>query len=166
MSSPIPPTMRRLKILQKIHMRAHLEELSVLAGRPICAEELESLERTAELGKSARKNFLPLAEVTFEIPFSDRLSERFNAFIHDLHASNASPVYVWVEWTNECGVLMLPSITDIKFGFDFSIETNGVISISTYDRCDRLVLDFFYSDDGDERMVVSVQGSHWCEINY
>lgn len=166
MPTPLTPEDRRLMLRQKVHMRDHLDELQALVGRPVRAEELESLERTKVLGEVARKQFSPLEKLTVEIPFSDRLSERFRDFVHRLRASNPSPVYVWIERANECGALLLPTITSVRFDFDFSIESNGIISISTHDQSDRLVLDFYVSDDGDKRMTVSTQGNAWGKIKY
>ena len=147
-------------------MKAHLAELTVLLGRPIAEIELESLEKTASLVDEVKKRFQTPNALTFEIPFGDRLLDLFKHFVMKLHASNPSPIYIWVERTNYCGVLRVPSVCSIKYDFDFWIERNGVISLVTEDLKDKFVLDLLLSDDGEERLELRVQGENWGGIKY
>ena len=162
------PEERRRKIRQKINMKEHLNELTVLMGRPVHADDLESLEKTDAICEVWDKHIGELERKVeeYEIPFSDRLLQRFKIFVKNLFDANPSPVYAWVERSNVCGTLLIPSVLSIRFDFEFTLERNAVISFLTSDFKDRLLLDFFLSEEGEQRLEVKTEGRNWGVVKY
>lgn len=65
------------------------------------------------------QKFIVQASQTCEIMFSDRCSERFKELVQRLYNANPSSVYIWTPRTIDFGTFLVPSITVIKFDFDF-----------------------------------------------
>lgn len=151
------------KIRQKLNLKRYLDELTVLIGRPVLAAELLSLERTAEIQEAA-KIFSAQDLTSSEIAFSEKYSERFQVFLEKLSRSNSSPVYIWTSRTNDCGAFLTPSLSEIKFYFDFNVNEEGILVILTKDLADRLILDFFSLSTGEQRLKIETQGSKWGQI--
>jgi hypothetical protein len=153
------------KLKRKLGLKAHLAELAAVLGRPVGVEELGTPQQAVGLRDGA-KGLASQPVTTFEMPFADRMSERFRAFVAKLHAANPSPIYVWIPTTIDCGAILLPSVVDINFGFDFEINDEGILSFVTADLADRLLLDLFVSSAGDQRMRVEIQGANWTQATY
>ncbi|WP_143684731.1 hypothetical protein [Variovorax sp. KK3] len=146
-------------------MKLHLEELQVLLGRRVAAEELLSLEQTEQL-RQASQHFRAAPITAYEIDFCEKMTGRFHALIDRLAISNPSPVYLWATYSVECGTLAVPSLHDIHFDFDFAVGDMELLSMTTSDFQDRLLLNWFESDDGARRLSVQTQGKHWAAIKY
>lgn len=87
-------------------------------------------------------------------------------FLQRLRDANPSPVYIWTEHTIDCGALLVPSISAIKFDFDFKINKNGVFTFETSNFKDSLLLDFFTTPEGEQVMEVETKGLNWAQIPY
>lgn len=161
-----PAEERRQKIEQKVNMKRYLEILTALTGRSIHPNDLESLENTSSLSEIAQDHFINSTTSTFEIPFQERLSERFKNFVQQLYATNSSAIYIWEKRTKSCGILISPSILSINFNFDFAIDSSGIFSFSTINMTDAVMLDFFISDEGEQRLLVKSRGANWGEVKY
>lgn len=153
------------ELKRKLGLKAHLAELALVLGRPVCVEELGTPKEAAALREGSR-NLALQPVMAFEMPFADRMSVRFQAFIAKLHAANPSPIYVFIPSTIDCGAILVPSLTDINFGFDFKINDEGVLSFVTADLADRLLLDLFVSSAGDQLMTLETQGANWMQVIY
>lgn len=153
------------KLRKKLSMKMYLKELTVLAGRPVQANELGSVEKAVSVRKAGQK-FSTLDAASFEIPFADLSSERFRRFVRKLYNANPSSVYVWSPRTIDCGVFLMPSIAAINFDFDFEINEEGILVFLTNDLKDRLLVDFFILSQSHKRSKVEVQGNNWGEIIY
>lgn len=153
------------KLRQKLHLKRYLEELGALTGRAVQADELGSLEQAAAMRLNAQK-FDAESSVACEIRFSDRNSERFKKFLQRLRDVNSSAVYVWTPRTISCGALLVPSLDEIKFDFDFTINDEGILAFTTSDLGDSLLLDFSRTPTGEQIMKVEAQGPNWAKAAY
>lgn len=135
------------KLRQKINIKKYLEELSMLTGRPVRADELCSLEQTIALRESAKQLEEQPAQ-RHTILFADQSSKRSEIFANNLCRSNNCPVYIWTPRTISCGALLVPSICSVEFYFDFSINEEGILVFLTSDLKDRLLIDFSISRKG------------------
>ncbi|MBU3056136.1 hypothetical protein [Pseudomonas indica] len=153
------------KIRQKLNLKIYLNELTALIGRPVYANELNSLEQTTALRETSQK-FVAQEPQACEILFSERSSDRFKGFIQRLHSANPSSVYVWTPRTIVCGALLAPSIAAINFDFDFTINEEGILAFSTSDLEDRLLFDFSVSSTGDQIMRLETLGQNWARVVY
>lgn len=153
------------RLRQNLHLKRYLDELSALTGRFVQADELGDLEQVAALRMAAQR-FLEDAPAQFEIRFSDRTSERFKKFLQSLTDANPASVYLWTPDTIDCGVLLVPSLGAIKFDFDFTINDDGILSFTTSDLSDRLLLDFSSTPAGEQVMTVETQGPNWGSAVY
>lgn len=154
-----------VRLRQNLHMKKYLDELSTLTGHQVQVDELESLERTKKLQECSKK-FLTNIPKIYEILFSEMYEDRFKAFIDRLNVANPSSVYVWTPNTIDCGVLLVKSISAIKFDFDFSINEDGILAFSTSDLEDRLLLDFSISKKHGKIIKIETQGSNWERVIY
>jgi hypothetical protein len=161
MSLPLPST----RLRRQLRLKRYLGELSALTGRSVKADELGDLEQVVALRAAAQK-LLEDAPAQFEISFSDRTSERFKRFLKSLAAANPSSVYLWTPDSIDCGVLLVPSLDAINFAFDFNINDDGILSFTTSDLNDRLLLDFSSTPAGEQVMTVETQGPHWARAIY
>lgn len=153
------------KLRQKPNLKRYLDELSMLIGRRVRAEELGSLKQAA-LIREAGKKFAAQPSNACEIHFTERCSARFKGFVQRLHDSNPSSVYVWTPRTISCGALLIPSLAAIKFDFDFAINEEGILVFLSSDMEDRVLLDFSDSPTGERIMKIETQGAHWTEVRY
>lgn len=153
------------RLRKNLHLKRYLEELRALTGRSVQADELGSLEQVATIRMAAQQlNSQP--SVSCEVRFSDRSSERFKSFLQRLMDANPSSVYVWTPDTIDCGALMAPSLDAIRFDFDFTINDDGILSFTTSDLGDRLLLDFSIISTGEQVMKIETQGPNWARVIY
>ncbi len=153
------------KLRQKLYMQRYLEELSALAGYPVQATELGSLAQAASI-RDASQKFNAQSSRSTEIPFADKCSERFKKFIQMLYSANASSIYIWTPRTINCGTFLASSIEAVKFGFDFTVNQEGVLVFESSDLQDRLLLDFFVSPADEQMLKIEVQGLNWGDVVY
>lgn len=146
-------------------MNSYLAELAVLTRRRVVADELGTAEEAARVRECAR-GFSGQAAACLEVPFAERMTERFRAFAQRLQAANASSIYVWTPRTIDCGALVVPTLMAIHFDFDFTINEDGILSFMATDFEDRLLLDFSTSALGNELMKIETQGRNWAAVTY
>jgi len=152
------------RLLRNQHMKSHLSELKSLVGRAVREDELESLEHLSRM-KSQLKGIETNESIDMDIPFSDRNSDRFRLFLNKLKKKNPSGIYIFAENSDSCGTLFVPSLNEINFNFDFSIN-GGVLSFITSDYSNCLTLDFSVSNSGEEVMDIIRQGREWSKVDY
>lgn len=153
------------KLQRKLNIKEYLDELSLLLGRPVHDDELGSLEQAASLRKAAQSASLKPSRV-FQIPFSDKSSERFKGFVQRLHTANNSGVYIWTPRTAICGALLVPTLTSINFEFDFRVNKEGILAFSSGDLKDSMLLDFSIELTGGQVLKVELQGDDWPNVVY
>lgn len=144
---------------------AYLEELAVLTGRLVRADELDGVEQVDRMRQVAQW-FVPVPKASCEIAFADRLSPRFDSFIRRLRDSNSSPIYVWTPRTLARGALLVPAIDHINFGFAAGLNDEGMLSFATCDGEDRLLLDFEMTSTAAQTMHIEVRGPNWGKVAY
>lgn len=150
---------------RKLNLTPYLAELAALTGRPVEIDELGSPEQAATM-RQAGRSLVAQSAASVEIPFGDRVSEQFHAFIQRLHAANPSSISIWTPRTIDCGTLVVPSLAAIHFDFDFTINEDGILSFVTVDLMDRLLLDFSVSSAGNQSMIIETQGVNWSRVAY
>lgn len=161
-----PLTTRQQRMLQISNSKSYLEELYALTGQVALTEALGDLGQIVELCQRV-KDFCARHEATkvCDIPFSDKNSERFNKFIHALHNTNSSPVYVWTPKSIYCGAILIKSLDVINFQFESSVIDGEIISFITSDFNDALILDLSSEDNG-YHIEIETRGVHWKNIAY
>ena len=156
---------RQRKIAFEGAIHGHLRTLSAYAGQPVMREELSPPE-----GPDAAEALLPaaLADVRrIHLSFSERTSSRFRAFVEELTtATPQPPLLVRKSTANICGPLKLASLSDFNFGFEFTQDPGGIMSISTYDRMNRILLDYGEGADGAHELEVEWSGPLWSRVEY
>lgn len=138
---------------------AYLAELEVLLGRKVDRSELMSLDDTERLASEGRKN--PRApKRTIDLRFEDLTAPAFKVLILDLSKRNPGGVFVWTPRTRACGLLPTVPITEVNFGFPFSVNSEGMLQLVSKDLEDDLVLDF--EEVGDTKVVQGeLSGKNW-----
>lgn len=150
---------------QKLKIRTYLAELAELTGRAVGVEELGNLELAASIRAAGKKMDAQTPSVSL-ILFSDRGSERFKNFVRSLHGANPSPIYVWTPRTIDCGTLLIPSLYEINFEFEFSVNSEGILVFLTADFSDKLLLDFSTTMEGVQRMKIETLGINWGKVAF
>jgi len=151
--------------IRKQTLSRYLKKLKCLTGRDLTPASLLSVEET----ESIHEQLSDLANShasKFTIAFEDKLSERFRNYVENLYKANPVPVYLWIEESSMCGLIRLKSIKSVNFTFPFDVCPNGVITFSTADFRDRLLLDFFEDGVGQRMLEVESQGKHWLNVTY
>lgn len=144
----------------KRNIARYLDELSKIAGRSVLETELTPLDQTgamrdADIDRRSKR--------IVEIPFELKSSPQFGVFVDDLCRLNPSPVFVWTPRTRYCGAFRVDSVKHINFGFPFSLNPEGIISLSTSDLCDEMVLDFSETNAGMRVLEVELVGVNWSK---
>lgn len=154
------------KLQRNLYLKAHLAELEALTGRTVRVDELSSIEQFEARRQVGRQKYVGQPVTACEIPFTDRTSERFKGFIQRLKEANSSPIYVVTPHADVCGELLVSSLDEIKFDFDFEINEDGILIFPTSDFEDRLLLDFSNTSTGEQVMRVETQGKNWVKVTY
>jgi hypothetical protein len=116
--------------------------------------------------RMAARKFVAQPFARYEIKFSERRSERFRKFLQRLTDANPSSIYVWTEHTIDCGALLVASLSEIKFDFDFAINDAGILAFTASDLADSLLLDFSSTPAGEQVMTVETKGPNWANAVY
>jgi len=148
----------RLAYLRAI--KSYITLLSRLTGQAVREEQLCSLDETRKL-KDQAAGMSPVNKKTFEVSPAELRSDRFTHFVQRLHKANSSPIYIWVDATNQCGALQIPGITAFNFLFDFSNVPGGTVVLLAVNLEDRLLLDI----DSDT-IELETQGNSWPKVIY
>lgn len=154
-----------MKLRQNMDMKNYLKELEALVGREVRRNDLCSFEKTTALREHSARLAIE-TPASWEIPFSEKHGDRFGQFLKKLTAANPSPVYLWLEKSTYCGVLLIDTLQDIRQDFGFNIDDNGIISLFTEDLCDELLLDLWLDDAENEWLTIEVKGKNWRNISY
>ena len=149
----------------KKNLPRHLFELEQLVGRRVQPEDLLSLEVT-ELIRARAKKIERAPSWKCEIQFADKLNSRFQVLVRTLEDMHSVPVYAWTPLSNICGLLRPVRLAEVNFGFDFSLNTNGIFVLLGEDLLDQMVLD--YSENGLNQQIleIEVSGEHWGHAQY
>jgi hypothetical protein len=138
----------------------HLSELSSLVSREVRREDLLPLAEADKIREDSKKvQYSP--SWSTEIPFARKTEVVFQDFVRKLERLNANPVYVWTPASNQCGLLRPIPLHDLNFGFDFSINPEGILVVLTSDLRDRLLLDYSRDAAGQEVLEIEASGEHW-----
>lgn len=157
--------MQRIATAPGCKLQQYLAELSLLIGRAVCSKELSSTEAAKALSDRSISTLLE-PQITWTVPFSEKSSRRFLDFISRLAEAYSGPVAVFTARTGSCGFLSLSSIRELNMSFPFEVNTEGIVSFAALDSSDRLLFDFFCTDDGKQMLEVEVQGKHWVNVEY
>jgi hypothetical protein len=148
-----------------MNINSYLLELKEFTGVDVKREFLSSVE---DVKKIIKKTLLlkDTNKNKFAIDFSEKTSERFKTFIANLKKANNSPVYIWTEKSNVCGLYKVASIDAVNFAFRFDLSPEGIVEFVTEDLSDRLLLDYYYDSDDREMLEFEWQGKHWHSISF
>jgi hypothetical protein len=153
------------KIQFKRLLPAYLLELKALTGLDVSSEFLCSVEDTEKIRNESSS--VRTADINkFAIDFEEKNSERFKKFITSLNEANSSPIYIWTNRSNFCGLHKINSIGMVDFSFPFDVNQEGIVVFLTEDINDKLLLDFSCNAQGEEILEVESQGKNWSLIPY
>jgi len=150
---------------RKIALRRCLRQLSILTGRTVGAGELGAPEEACMV-REVIGGSLASPQIAFEVPFADKHRESFLEYLRGITRGNASAIHIWTPDTIVCGILTVPSLLSLRWDFPFDINPEGILSFVASDLRDRLVVDFFYGDEHEERLRLEVFGDRWSRVPY
>ena len=120
------------KLQRNLHFKNYLVELSALVGRPVEAHELgsrgDAVKFRAEVSRVTQS-----VGASAEIPVAELAAERFANFIGRLQAASQSSVYIWSEHSAHCGLLLVSSISSIRFDCGIGTNTSELIAFRKKD---------------------------------
>jgi len=155
-------TDRQLEIRKLASLPSYMVELEALTGRSVSADALLSVHETILLRDKLKQ--IPKEQVVRAcIPFEALKSRAFTLMLDRLNTLNASPVALWLPKSSDCGLLQLPSIKEINFGFSFDLIPEGILVIATSDGLNRMLLDFSDEEDGQRSLEIELHGPHWAQ---
>lgn len=155
------------KLMYKKNLRSYLNELGHLTKRTPGESELLSLEFTEEERARACK-VKAKASLRFEINFKDKNTPKFEMYINSLYVKNPSPIYIWTERSNYCGIFEIPSILEFNFNFNFDVNSEGIIVLLSKNMADKMILDFSpsVSDLSQNQLEIELLGDNWPLVTY
>lgn len=152
-------------VAHKLQLQKYLAELERLLGREVLPDELGSLEQ-AKMLREVSKNLVYQPLTDFEIAFDEKKTTRFQLFVERLCQSNSSPVYLFTPRTIFFGALKIDGLQSVKFDFDFALNEEGALAFLVSDLSDSLLLDFFVSPSGVQRLRMETQGANWGSTKF
>ncbi len=156
---------RKQQIAYKLNIKRHLLELSSFLRKSATESALVSLKESKRILDSLASE---TPETThFTIPFKDKKSPKFYAFIESIFNQIPGPMYVWTEHAVVCGLIQIESIMEFNFEFPFTASNNGIVCIITQDLTNELKLSFYNDElDNEELLEVSLIGKDWSRLRY
>lgn len=152
------------KLARAKHRDRYLVELRHFLRSRVDADHLLGLEDTTKT-LDALKGRNRAAAWTHRIPFDEKSSPRFNAFIGQLAALSKSPVYLCLPLARVCGLPPVAALSDINFNFDFDASPDGIFVVFTADLSDDLLMDYT-EEDGKRWLQIEVSGEHWSKARF
>ena len=153
------------KLAYRRDIRAYISELRALTRMEITEGSLLPLDQLEPIREEVTAR---LREPTrmFTIPFEEKSGERFKKFVGTLGKLNPGRMYVFTNRTNSCGPVIIDDIEQFNFDFDYSVNSEGIVSLVAEDLRDRMVLDF--SKDENDRSVLRIElfGEKWPSAEY
>lgn len=159
-------TDRKSRISYLANINKYLASLAKIVGKEVKREDLLSLEEVEKL-RQKKANYLNYSVNRHEVSFSCLTPTEVQKFFEELYLLNKKSTYLWIEGSNECGLLMLPSIKSINYSFLFDPGLIQILTFSTVDLEDRLLLDIDLNEDNQPLMLtIESQGKNWSSIKY
>ncbi len=144
-------------------MPTYLKELSQLSIDKFDEKYLATPEVTEKIRKEVKRSEL---KKKIEIFFEEKEAERFRCFVNNLHEHNKSPIYIWTERSNTCGIYEISSVIRFNFGFPFTVNHEGVIVLMAKNLTDEMILDFYDDFDKKKKLEIELFGPNWSNVNY
>lgn len=149
----------------KRHINNYLQELKTITGHPVLEKQVVDLDKIEVIrSQASRIDKFPVSKIT--IPFSDKVSKRFSHFVEQMREKNASPIYIWTQNTNSCGLFKIDNISQFDFSFPFEINKEGIIVFLASNFRDKLILDFSLNEKSEQVLEVEAQGENWPSLVY
>ncbi len=148
------------KLLYNQYIKPHFIALNSIVSHKIDIADLINISDTINLREKAQElQHKPLYE--FEIPFTEKKTIKFDNFLQALHEQNDQPVLVWIKHTIDCGAYKMNSILDLNTQFSFTDPPGDIVVFVTNDNKDKLLLDCYVNQDGEEMLLIEIQGDNW-----
>jgi hypothetical protein len=141
----------------------YLKELNLLTRQMVEAKDLITIEDTVRIIHKRKEisNTIPFEKLTLSFEAKDRLS----SYLAKMAEIKKGKVYLFTEYSKNCGALLLNSLNDFNHKFSFNDEHSGIISFLSEDLKDKLVLDFYVEND-KYILELETQGFVWNSVLY
>lgn len=151
--------------LNKYELASYIKELKSLSCTgEVNKNNLSSLDEVEKVrGKTSQLDELPMNKAIVE--FSVLSSKKFNNFNTQLLQKLIKSLY-WTPRTNGCGLYSVESIDAVNFNFPFNINAEGILVLVSVDAQDKLLLDFYKSDEGKQMVEIEVSGKNWSSAEF
>ncbi|HEX9447681.1 MAG TPA: hypothetical protein VF920_06860 [Dongiaceae bacterium] len=149
--------MKKRFIPPEDRLDAYLDELCQLVIGPV------DPARVMDLAKAEAYRTLRQAgwRATLTVPFATKNSDQTRDLIHRLHALNAEPALIWTHRSNIHGPYEIASILELNLDFAFDVNREEIISIVSRSGSDKIILDFYESDQGKQELEFDISGLNW-----
>ena len=160
-------TDRQDLIRRKANLRAHLSDVRCYLGRLVDERELVSVAESRQLIATAREIFERdgRKRVSFDLPFPEKSTPRFLAFVGRIAGAGASGAYLWTARSDACGLCRLDSVRDIDWSFDFGCDPTEMFVLYSSDLSDSLLVEYFESDEGQQQLRLELSGHRWSDVD-
>lgn len=134
------------------YLKPYLEELRQLFSFGVAERDILSLnDSEAILELKGKKQRILISKCV--LPFSDR--DKAKQILQAYDFLIAAPYYLWVDYSEKCGLVKIPSLESFHWNFDWGIDSNGIFSFTDLSLKREIVLDF-YEDDGRKLLCVTL----------
>ncbi|UXI67953.1 hypothetical protein [Tahibacter amnicola] len=150
-------------IAQKTQMRAHLETLSKIVGRPVAQSDLLDLESTkALIAKADRRK----SASQIDVAASELNTTRFRDYLRTLSMAVSGDVLLWTQTSHVCGPLIVESADTFSSDLESWIYVAELLVVTTMDAQNAVLLDFAVGPDRTVSVTIETRGSQWGSIHY
>lgn len=147
----------------KQYLKDYLKELTTIFDVNSAEILILSLEETDYITEQTRSKLNREILAKEVVLFNDK--ERLLSIYADkCHRLLPNKIYVFTDYSKDCGVAVIDKLTRIKPTFSFDAEHGGLISILSEDLSNELILDF-YEEKDEYFLEIEVLGNLWGKVN-
>lgn len=141
----------RRRIMGKQFLCKYLDSLNCILNRKIDPKELLSIVATDNFYHEIDYQIKP--QLIKTIKFSER--NMLKEYLQENGIKLMENFILWVEYTNDCGAIMINLLDDFNFNFPFNSTKGEIISLTEISYKYQIVLDF-YEEKGIEYMEIQL----------
>lgn len=147
-------------IRRRLALRQYLTEVAHLSRVPISESDLLSLDDTRQISDQTRV-LSTSSKAVWRMLFEHLKSDEFVAFVRSLDELCRGQITLWTPRSRACGCILLPSLQDVRFDFNFDLIPEGILSVVTRNLQNRLLLDFRRNAIHQQEVLIETYGPEW-----
>lgn len=142
----------------KTYLQKYFQELNTLLNKDLGEYKILDLEETDRIINGIKDSYCFKERIIF-----DQRKTYLDYYFHQYLQFNQSKVYLFTNYSIDCGITILDNLNMFKTDFDFYSEHAGLISLISEDLLTKIVLDF-EEQNGQYFLEIELHGECWEKV--